>query len=396
MKKLFLAFTLLLPILVGAQTFKTDVLVIGSKAAAFGAGLQAFQSGVSTTILTQRDGLMVNGDLSSKRNKSMQAFEKVAKKSLKLTDTATLPPLNFQQFNAILKNWTDTTKRFKWINQANLTKVERSGNGWEVKLSNNRTIKAKILVLTELFDQVKKDLNINTLTAAKWSNLSFNNNLYRTSIASSQKGGAKYLSLNNLLVSNQENLLCTEDDDFEMGTSAGATAAYAADLKTETSLSNLKGIQGKLLGFKNALLPLADIMPTDSNWLAIQKITLTGILKPEIKAESAYFNPSGSINYDEIKQPIKDYYYKAQLWFDNHKTMPVDLGNIIAMVCYVGNTAVDATSAALEKNWENSYKFKTKFDLKKTVTRREFAVIVADYLKPFDRVNVDKTGQIIR
>jgi hypothetical protein len=143
-------------------------------------------------------------------------------------------------------------------------------------------------------------------------------------------------------------------------------------------------------------MPFEDIKLTDSNWLAIQKIGITGILKAENKNGKIFFNPEKEVTLDEIKQPIKDYYYKAQIWFDDHKNIPINLENTILMVCYVGNKSVEATKSEIEKKWTKTYKFSSKYDLKKVLTRREFSVIINEYLKPFDDINVDKTGRVIR
>jgi len=184
--------------------------------------------------------------------------------------------------------------------------------------------------------------------------------------------------------------------NIELGQAAGATAAYAAFFETKTSLSNLKRIQGELLSYKLALMPFEDIKAVDSNWLAIQKIGVTGILKAEIIGGKAYFNPEVKVTYDEIKQPLKDYYYKAQIWFDDHQNIPINLENTISLVSYIGNKSAEATKTELQKKWNKSYKFSSKYDLNKNLTRREFSVIINEYLKPFDDVNVDKTGRVIR
>ena len=84
--------------------------------------------------------------------------------------------------------------------------------------------------------------------------------------------------------------------------------------------------------------------------MAIQKVGITGILKADIKNGKFSFNPEKEVTYDEIKQPIKDYYYKAQIWFDDHQNIPINLENTISMVCYVGNKALDATKAEIEKS----------------------------------------------
>jgi hypothetical protein len=62
----------------------------------------------------------------------------------------------------------------------------------------------------------------------------------------------------------------------------------------------------------------------------------------------------------------------------------------------VGNKSIEATKDELQKKWNKNYRFSSNYDLKKVLNRREFAVIINEYLKPFDVVNVDKTGRVIR
>ncbi|UKT63581.1 hypothetical protein [Pedobacter mucosus] len=396
MKRLFLVFALIAPLLTHAQTIKTDVLVIGNGDAAFAAGVQASESGVNTIILTQVDGLRLSEFKLIPKNSITKAFEKQARKSLKLADSIRLPEITNQTANAIIKQWSDSSKLLKVINNSPYYELKRSGNDWELKLTKEKTIKAKVLIVADDPKKLLAALKVTALTPAILKTLNYNDNLYRTSIAGEFYAKSSYLSLYNLLIPNQENLLYVSPVGFETGQAAGATAAYAAFYKTKTSLSNLKRIQGELLSYKLALISFEDIMNADSNWLAIQKIAITGIIKAEIKDSKAYFNPEKPVTYKEINQPIKDYYYKAQIWFDDHQNVPVNLENTISMICYVGNKSIEATKIELQKKWNKNYRFSSKYDLKKLLSRREFSVIINEYLKPFDNINVDKTGRVIR
>ncbi|WP_231458654.1 hypothetical protein [Pedobacter sp. Leaf132] len=281
------------------------------------------------------------------------------------------------------------------INNTPYYEIKRSGSGWEAKLTKDKSIKAKVLIVTDNIEKVLPALKVSNLKPAETNTLNYNENLYRTTIGGIT-GTSNFLSLYSLLIPNQENIIYIKADGFETGQAAGATAAYATFYKTKTSLANLKGIQGELLSYKLPLMPFEDVKITDSNWLVIQKTGITGILKAEIKGEKVFFNPDKAVSYTEIKQPIKDYYYKAQIWFDDHQNVPVNLENTISMVSYVGNKAIDATKAEIEKKWKKNYKFSSNYDLKKILTRREFSVIVNEYLEPFDKINVDRTGRVIR
>lgn len=372
-----------------AQTLKTDVLVIGNGDAAYSAALQSFKSGVKTLLLTQNDGFKLER---VQKNKSPELRRLYV--NFVINDIENLGNFN-EKPKKQLKNKVDSTQLLKLINKISFTEIKRSGNGWDLKLNQDRSIKAKVLIVADNTEKTIEALKINNLAPVQISKLNYSENLYRTTIAGTNKTSG-FLSLYNLLIPDQENLIYIPADSFETGPAAGATAAYAAFFDTKTSLANLKRIQGELLSYKHALMRFEDISPIDSNWLAIQKVGITGIIKAELKQGKAFFNPEKEVSYDEIKQPIKDYYYKAQIWFDDHQNVPINLENTISMVCYVGNKSVDATKTELQKKWNKSYKFSSTYDLKKILTRREFAVIINDYLKPFDDVNVDKTGRVIR
>lgn len=391
MKRLFFVFAFIIPLVIHAQTLKTDVLVIGSGNAAYSASFQSFKSGVKTILLTQKAQLDLN-QIAPTDKAFYQDFLKRETENAKSLETPKPKPDKKNRPKVIV---VDSTLLLNVINNTPYTEIKRSGSGWEVKLTKDKSIKAKILVLADNPEKLESALKITSLNPASLSPLNYNENTYRTTVASIASTGANFLSLYSLLIPNQENLLYIPADQFEIGTAAGATAAYAAFFGTKTSLSNLKKIQVELLTYKHTLMPFEDVKVIDSNWLAIQKIGITGIIKAEIKQGKAYFNPEKEVTYQEIKQPIKEYYSKAQIWFDDHQNIPINLENAISLVCYAGNKSVEATTTEIQKKWSKDYKFKSKFDFKKVLTRREFATIANQYLESFDKVNVDKTGRVI-
>ncbi|NII84411.1 MULTISPECIES: hypothetical protein [unclassified Pedobacter] len=395
MKRLFFVFAFIIPVVIHAQTLKTDVLVIGSGDAAYTASFQSFKSGVKTILLAQKEQLDLKKVSEGKPKTEVNFYQDFLKREIENAKSLAAPKPKPDKKKPT-KVTVDSTLLLNVINNTPYIEIKRSGSGWEVKLTKDTSIKAKVLIMADNPGKLMAALKITNLNSAPSNQLNYNETLYRTTVASVSSKGANFLSLYSLLIPNQENLLYIPADQFEIGPAAGATAAYAAFFDTKTSLSNLKRIQGELLSYKHALMPFEDVKVIDSNWLAIQKVGVTGILKAEIRQDKAYFNPEKEVTYDEIKQPIKDYYYKAQIWFDDHQNIPINLENTIAMVCYVGNKSVEAIKTELQKKWSKNYKFTSKYDLKKVLTRREFAIIINEYLKPFDDVNVDKTGRVIR
>ncbi len=394
MIKALFVFAMLLPGVIQAQTTRADVVILGNGDAAYSSALQVSRSGVSVVLLTQRPAVDLSDIKTNKSAEIAKIYEQVRQKEIDFA-AYTRKVLTAPKKKKGVREKVDSIKLFKVITDTVLAELKLAGNSWEAKLAKDISLKCKVLIIAEEDKKLLSKLSIVDLKPADLSALNYTENSYRTTIAG-VTGTANFLSLYHLLNTDHENLLYIGRGNAEIGQAAGATAAYAAFFKTKTSLSSLKRIQGELLNYKLPLMPFNDVKIIDSNWLAIQKVGVTGILKAEIKGQKVLFNPDRAVAYEEIKQPIKDYYYKAQIWFDDHQDVPINLENTISLVTYVGNKAEDATKAELQKKWNTNYRFSSKYDLKRVLTRREFSVIINEYLKPFDDVNVDRTGRVIR
>lgn len=373
-----------------AQTTKTGVLVIGNGNNAIGAGIQAAVSGVKTVILLPGQGFELS-PVGKDQNSGIAAEFLKRLKTDNFDNTAA---------NAVLKTWTDSLKNLTVIRNASWVKFKRSGNGWAMEFKDGKKIKAEVLVNADKSGRVEQALEIPKVKAAPWQPFSYENNTYRTSIAAgyfTNDNTANVLSLYRFLDPLQENLVALDpaQESFAAGQAAGATAAYAAFFKRKTSESNLKVIQGELINYKQSIVPFKDISPTDSNWKAIQFIGVTGVLKADFSGSEAHFRPDQSVTTEEIRQVVKEYYYKAQIWFDDHKEQQMSMAGVLDLVSVVGNKSLKNTTEEVKKKWKTVYHFNSEFEPGRVVTRREFAVLVNEYLKPFD-VNIDRTGRVIR
>lgn len=184
-----------------------------------------------------------------------------------------------------------------------------------------------------------------------------------------------------------------------VGQGAGATAAFCAFFKTTTKNLNVRIIQGELLDFKAWIMPFADIRPTDPYFRAIQQVGASGLLKGVQKADGnsakVMFQPDSLVATAEVEPVLKEIYTRAFLWFNREKPGKVfTIGNLLSFISETTLTDPHTLETGMQKAWKAQYKFNSDFDLKRPVTRREFAILANRYFNPFART-VDITGRMV-
>lgn len=399
----FIVFTIVLFAQLGySQKVKTGVLVIGNGSNALGAGLQSAISGVKTIILMENQDFELSSGYELDKNLSsgLEAeFLKRMRKAKGIRDSSKVY-VDQTSANAVIKTWSDSTKNLKIIRTREWSKLKRAGGGWSIELNDGKMIKAAVLINADASGKVNEALMLPKIKEMQWKRLNYNDNLYRTSVSSGfsiENSTSNMVSLYDLLIPGQENLVVLNSDleSIAAGQSAGATAAYSAFFDLKTSQSNLKKIQGELISYKLSVIPFDDVVYTDSNWKAVQFLGLSGFLKGQLSSGKLKFMPDNKVTTEEIKEPIKEYFYKAQIWFEDYKAVQMTISSTLDLVCKIGNKSPENTLTEVKKKWKTSYGFKTEFEPSRGVTRREFAVLVYEYLNPFN-VNIDPRGRVIR
>ena len=397
-KYLFIFSTFFLFVQLKAQTLKPDVFVVGNGNAAVAAAIQAAQSNVKTVLLLQAGGFDIE-PIGKDLHSGVQAtFLNKVKKFKQLNDSIGNVQFDKQTANQVLVQWTDSIKNLTVIKNVQWIKADRSGKGWVFKLSDGKTIRPEVFV-NAADQKLNAALKIDASAVGTWEKFSYQNPIYKTNIAvGKQIGGSTntIFSLYQLLMPTQENLVYVSDpSSMLMGQAAGAVAAFAGFFDKRTSESNLKKIQGELLAYNSNLMPFVDVGIKDANWKAIQMVGISGVIKAEETNGKLLFNGEKLVRTADIKEVVKNHYYKAQIWFDDYKNEVITIGAALDMICYVGNKASESTLKEVEKKWKTTYAFTSKFEAERQISRRELAVLLQDYMPPFN-VTVDKTGKIIR
>lgn len=409
-----------------AETIKTDVLVIGSGASAVTAAIQSSRSKLKTVLLIKRSWLESMQDkgmitINADRNLTFGLwgeFRKHVQQLYKNTpgyDTTYNAPLKFEPFAGagILKKMADTTKRLTIKLNTPYTAIEKDGTGWKISITQNgRTdyIKAKALV-----DATENGEVVTMAGAAFPPAITYGDNLYRTAIVSGDDLGeqamgkaAYYLPMSAFVLKDADNLFITEKAllgkpslplQMATGQGVGTMAAYCAFFKTTTKNLKVRPVQTELLDFKGYLLSFDDVNPADPYFRAIQQVAVTGLLKGVLKTKDMrvglLFMPDSVVKSEEIKPVLNEIYSRAFIWFNNIKPAEnLTIGNTLSFISEITLSDPESFRIKMQKEWKTKYKFKSEFDLNQPITRREFAILVNQYMNPFART-VDMTGRMV-
>ncbi|WP_374948836.1 FAD-dependent oxidoreductase [Mucilaginibacter sp.] len=184
-----------------------------------------------------------------------------------------------------------------------------------------------------------------------------------------------------------------------LGQGVGAAAGWCAFFKKTTKELDVRKIQDEILIYGGSLMPFNDIPKKDPDYRAIQQVGASGMLPGYKKVTGStaqvLFMPDTIVYTAEIKPLMNDMYARAFLWFN--KTQPGDVFTVGNLLSYISEMSL-ADPATLQKvlaaAWKPKYKFTRDFDMRRPVTRREFAVLANKYFNPFSR-KVDLAGKLI-
>lgn len=397
---IILPLLLLIQNLALSQTLKPGVLVVGASPSGIAAAIQAAHSGVKTVLLDE--GSIASVELSQKERENLygipkELLDKIER--LQKYPVKSNQALSGEYLATILKGWTDTVKNLTVIRNSAVSSVKKSGKDWEIQTPNT-TIKADVII------DATRERKVAGLVRLKDSlqsmdSLSYAHQLYRTSVAIPLSSSILPATIPlKFFLSSSKNFVYadpgtnTNFQTYASGQAAGAIAAYCAFFKTNTDKLNVRLIQSELMTYKSRLIEFSDIAASDSNALAFQQLALTGIIKGEVLNDKIYLHPDSSISTEDIREPVKEYYSRSQIWFLDNKFDKLTLEHLLSLIKFTAQRGAELNKE-VEKGWKVSFNLPGSFDLKRPVTRREFTVLFNRYLRPFD-VSIDMNGQLKR
>ncbi|MEJ7693229.1 FAD-dependent oxidoreductase [Daejeonella sp.] len=397
-----------------AQTLKTGVLVVGNTAPGLAASIQSARSGAKTIFLTQTPAISPNltADDITYLEKIKNHYRAKNKKKAAAKDSIIAFDLNMSkdQYLKLIKSISDTTKNLSVTLNTALEKIEKDGKGWEIRLKNGQKIKADVVVdATEnlfIASMLRIDANKTMLTPVENP---FDTKLYRSTVATAYTAttaprSVLPVSLGAFLPAGVENFIIVPKStntfkpvNMSVGQAAGTIASYCAFFKTTTKNINVRAVQTELLTFDAQLIPLSDIKAEDPNFQAFQRMALSGLVKPVVTKTGDYsvikFDTAGTFSSEQLRAPMREFYSRSQLWFADNKKDVMTIEDAISLFMFTA-TRGNELAKEIEDGWKESFKFNSKFDLKRPITRKEFAILADQYLLPF-KTRVDFAGNLL-
>jgi hypothetical protein len=167
-----------------------------------------------------------------------------------------------------------------------------------------------------------------------------------------------------------------------IGQAAGALAAIAIKNNQQPAQVNIRQVQMALLESKAYLMPFIDVKPEDKNFVVMQKIGATGILKgagiPYKWANQTWFYPEQPINECILVEGFKSFYPVMTDLFPSGKL--VNAAFAIKLLSVVSKKDINLSEMSKVINEHVS----SQQVIEETVlSRRALSVLIDHFLNPF-------------
>jgi hypothetical protein len=181
---------------------------------------------------------------------------------------------------------------------------------------------------------------------------------------------------------------------LQIGQASGALAALAVKEHKKIAEVDVRDLQNILLTHGEYLMPYLDVEKSNSLFLPLQRIGVTGILKGEGKSKGwtneTWFRINDPLLHSEL-EGLKDVYSYVEI--ANSQT-PVTLREALAIIEKVAKKEKIVMKEGILKASKAIYStyHLTPFTMENPIKRGEMAVLIDQLLDPFNRKKVDIYG----
>lgn len=406
---------------------KPQVLIYGNNIAAYTAAIQSAKSQLNTLWITGSNSALVpeltQNSIQIRSNENMDAGlwldllvasykGSISKDSAaNIVKLQTNPALLLQAIEDEIKKYGHLEVRRETIRSIKSNKSDykiqsQSGSTWDihslVDASSNQDLSSLLESKGTLSNPIalppESKLNRNGVGIWKVGNSIKKIGLHEV-LNSSSNGN--FLSIFKFISSQEEGIVDERERIpylAQLGQTYGAIAAYLAFFKKDIPDIDLREIQSELLQYNALLNPVLDVNPSDSNFLAIQRISLTFNFYENSEngdvEKQPLFHPEKTVKIENLANELKEYYSRSQIWLlDNHEG-PLYMEKFIKLIQQLSQKGKEV-EGQIQKAWTQKYKFDGEFSLRNEVTHRQFAVIMDDFCKPFE-IKIGLQGQVLR
>ena len=176
------------------------------------------------------------------------------------------------------------------------------------------------------------------------------------------------------------------------GQAAGVVAALSVKNNQQVRGINIHEVQQTLLNANVYLMPLIDVNPTDKAFQAIQRVTVSGILK--VKGESfqwanrSWFYPDSTITVMAFTEGLKSLDNKVVVKNDDSVLTLQKASDLLSLFLN------RHTLTEIQQIWKN--RINRKFDLNSALTKREISVLTDELIRPFKTRQVGFDGNWVK
>ena len=186
---------------------------------------------------------------------------------------------------------------------------------------------------------------------------------------------------------------------MQIGQAAGALGALAVQHKKDVDKVSVREVQKAILNAGGYLQPYLDLQVSDPHFKALQRIGSTGILRGRglnVGWKNQTWFDADSLLYEQALTPgLKEFVPEFEFSVSNEIITVEEALNIVyrlARHLNVPNMSDEATFDARQKaNWKQQQG--SEYDIRRPVTRKEFAVLLDTVVNPFELYSVSMKGE---